>query len=264
MTQVGAQVKTSDAALVARGISKHFGGVHALSDVSLEAPAGRVTGLIGPNGAGKSTLLKIISGFVKPDTGSVTLGGAPVSFQSPGGTARAGLVTTFQQATPVRGLTVLENVLVGLTKDYPGGVFATLAALPKLRSYARSARSIALQLLEDFHLADVAGEDAGNLSFGQLRFLEVARALATKPRVLLLDEPAAGLNRVEIDHLSTLIKRLRTDTDIGLVVVDHDVPFVFDLCDQITAMNFGRVIATGTPSEIESDEHVRSAYLSVT
>lgn len=263
MTNVQLREDVRPPMLVARGISKRFGGVHALSDVTLEAPAGRVTGLIGPNGAGKSTLLKVISGFVKPDSGAVTLGGGALPTQSPEATARAGLVTTFQQATPVPGLTVLENVLVGLTNDYPGGVFATLAGLPKLRAYAREALAIAWQLLEDFRLTPVAHGDAGSLSFGQLRFLEIARALATKPRVLLLDEPAAGLNRVEIEHLGSAIKRLRAESEIGLVVVDHDVPFVFELCDRITAMNFGRVIASGTPSEIERDERVRAAYLSV-
>ncbi|WP_432827003.1 ABC transporter ATP-binding protein [Dactylosporangium sp. CA-092794] len=254
---------TRPGGLAAAGITKSFGGVHALQGVNLTIPERTIVGLIGPNGAGKSTLLKALCGFVVPDAGTVTLGPVTISGLSPARVARAGLVTTFQHATPISGLSVLDNVLVGMTEQHAGGLFSALCGTPAYRSSERRQRERGHELLRSFGLGHLAGLDAGGLSFGQLRLLEIARAVAAGPRLLLLDEPAAGLNRVEIDRMTAAIRSLRDEHGMGVLVVDHDVPFVFDISNRITAMNFGRVIAEGSPTDIEHDSAVRSAYLSV-
>jgi branched-chain amino acid transport system ATP-binding protein len=249
--------------LAATAIAKSFGGVHALRGVDLTIPERTIIGLIGPNGAGKSTLLKALCGFVVPDSGAVTLGSVTVSGLTPSQIARAGLVTTFQHATPISGLSAIDNVLVGMTDRHSGGTFSALCGTPAYRASERRQRERARELLHSFGLERLADLDAGGLSFGQLRLLEIARAVAAEPRLLLLDEPAAGLNRVEINSMTTVIRSLRDEHGMGVLVVDHDVPFVFAISDRITAMNFGRVIAEGLPSDVEQDSAVRAAYLSV-
>lgn len=247
--------------LVASDISKHFGGVTAVSEVSLTVPPGRISGLIGPNGAGKSTMLALISGFLRPDSGSVNFRGRRLVGMSQTSIVRLGVARTFQQATPLAGLSVLENVLVGLHGSYRGGPAAALFSTPGMRRQERERVERARELLDEFGLTNQADADAADLPFGQLRFLEIARALATEPRLLLLDEPAAGLNRVESDRLADLISNIRAQ-GVGVLVVDHDIPFLFNICESITVMNFGRVIASGSPPEIENDPAVRAAYLS--
>jgi branched-chain amino acid transport system ATP-binding protein len=249
--------------LTATAVGKRYGGVHALRGIDLVIPERSIIGLIGPNGAGKSTLLKSLSGFVVPDTGTVLLGDRNVAGLDPSRIARARLVTTFQHATPIAGLSVIDNVLVGMTEKHTGGLFAALCGTPGYRRSERRQRERALELLRSFGLDRIPDHDAGGLSFGQLRLLEIARAVAAEPAVLLLDEPAAGLNRVEIDRMSEAIRSLRDEHGMSVLVVDHDVPFVFGISDRITAMNSGRVIAEGTPEEIERNDAVRSAYLSV-
>jgi branched-chain amino acid transport system ATP-binding protein len=249
--------------LTATKVGKRYGGVHALREVDLRVPERSIIGLIGPNGAGKSTLLKSLSGFVQPDSGTITLGERPIAGLDPARIARARLVTTFQHATPIAGLSVLGNVLVGMTEKHAGGLFSALFGMPAYRDSERRQRERAYGLLSSFGLEQIADLDAGGLSFGQLRLLEIARAVAAEPAVLLLDEPAAGLNRVEIDRMSAAIRSLRDEHGMSVLVVDHDVPFVFGISDRITAMNSGRVIAEGTPAEIERDDAVRSAYLSI-
>jgi branched-chain amino acid transport system ATP-binding protein len=249
--------------LTATAVAKSFGGVHALQGVDLSIPERTIVGLIGPNGAGKSTLLKALCGFVPADSGTVTLGSVSLKGLSPAQIARAGMVTTFQHATPISGLSVLDNVLVGMTEQHAGGFFSALCGTPAYRTSERQQRERGHELLHSFGLKRLADLDAGGLSFGQLRLLEIARAVAARPRLLLLDEPAAGLNRVEINAMTAAIRSLRDEHGMGVLVVDHDVPFVFDISDRITAMNFGRVIAEGSPSDIEQDSAVRSAYLSV-
>jgi branched-chain amino acid transport system ATP-binding protein len=244
-------------------VAKSFGGVHALQGVDLTIPERTIVGLIGPNGAGKSTLLKALCGFVVPDSGSVTLGSVTISGLAPAQIARRGLVTTFQHATPISGLSVLDNVLVGMTEQHSGGLFAALCGTPAYRASERQQRERGYELLRSFGLERLAALDAGGLSFGQLRLLEIARAVAAGPRLLLLDEPAAGLNRAEINSMVTAIRSLRDEHGMGVLVVDHDVPFVFGISNRITAMNFGRVIAEGAPGEVEQDSAVRSAYLAV-
>ncbi len=242
------------------GLTKRFGGVVAAAEVSLAVSPAGVHGLIGPNGAGKSTILGLISGFLRPDAGRIEFAGRDLARLPPSAIARLGVARTFQQAAPLAGMTTLENVMVGMHARYRHGVLSVLGRLPGLRREEHEVRRAARAALADFGLAAEAEADAADLTFGKLRFLEVARAVAMRPRILLLDEPAAGLNRVETERLSGLVRRLRTD-GVGVLLVDHDVSFVFSLCDQVTVMNYGRVIASGPPAEIYRDPAVREAYL---
>lgn len=251
----------TDAFLDATGISKRFGGVTALSDVSLRLSVGQVLGLIGPNGAGKSTFLSILAGAQRPDSGQVRFGRETLTGRGRASAARIGVIQTFQQPSPIAGLTVTENVLVGMTMRSRRGIIAALRLSRRLRREQAGLRDQAEEIIAAFGLAELARQDAAGLSFGQLRLLEIARAMAARPRILLLDEPAAGLSSGEAAQLARLIGGLRAD-GIGVLVVDHDVPFLFGICDEIVAMDFGRVIATGPPADIEANERVKAAYLS--
>ncbi len=241
-------------------VTKNFGGLTAISSASLTLRAGTVHGLIGPNGAGKSTLIGIASGFIKPFSGQVTLDERDISTFDATRIARLGLSRTFQHATPIAGLTVLENVLVGMHVHYRSGVASVLLRTPAMRREAREREATARGVLDDFELADDADLDAADLPFGKLRFLEIARASVMQPRLLLLDEPAAGLNGVETERLAAII-RAQAARGTGILLVDHDVPFVFGLCDHVTVMNFGSVIASGTPDQVYKDRAVHEAYL---
>jgi branched-chain amino acid transport system ATP-binding protein len=247
--------------LRAANVTKAFGGVVAVKKASIDLEQGTVAGLIGPNGAGKSTLLSILSGFLRPDSGKVTLGDRDVSRLGPSRAARLGLVRTFQEAAPIAGLSALDNVRVGMHTRFRHGPFAAILHLPASRREELSLRDHAYQLLSDIGLSNLAHVDASRLTFGQLRFLEIARALAASPRLLLLDEPTAGLNATESQHLAELIGRIRHTSGLGLLLVDHNVPFLFNLCDRITVMNYGEIIAEGAPHDIEKDPAVHAAYL---
>jgi len=246
--------------LEARGIEKRFGGVQALKGVDLELSPGEVVGLMGPNGAGKSTMLAVLSGHLRPDAGSIRFGSLELTGRGREVAARAGIVQTFQRAAPIAGLSVLENVLVGLDVAARPRVLPAVVGTPRARRSAQVARDSAIALLERCALAPLAYREAGVLSFGQLRLLEIARALAVRPAILLLDEPAAGINATESAELSRLILDLR-DEGLGVLVVDHDVPFLFGVSDRIVAVDFGQVIARGTPEQVEHDPLVRAAYL---
>jgi branched-chain amino acid transport system ATP-binding protein len=178
--------------------------------------------------------------------------------------ARAGVVTTFQHATPIGELSVLDNVLVGMTRLHAGGLLSAVTGLGPSRASEREQRREAMNLLERFDLAPIAHTQAAQLSFGQLRMLELLRAVAARPRVLLLDEPAAGLNKFETDRMSELIRWLSQERGLGVLLVDHDVPFVFGMCASITVMNFGRVIYAGAAADVAEDPAVREAYLGAT
>ncbi|HUB97824.1 MAG TPA: ABC transporter ATP-binding protein, partial [Stellaceae bacterium] len=242
------------------GVTKRFGGLVAVSDLSLVVSVGSVHGLIGPNGAGKSTTIGLISGFIRPDAGTITFGPHDMTRLAPSAIARLGVSRTFQQATPLSGLTVFENVLVGLHTRFGSGLAAVLARTPAFRREAQAMVEEAQRLLALFGLEALAGTDARNLTFGQLRFLEIARTIAMGPRILLLDEPAAGLNDLERQQLAALVHRFRGE-GMGMLLVDHDVPFVFGLADRMTVMNFGSVIAAGDPDQVRRNPAVREAYL---
>jgi ABC-type branched-subunit amino acid transport system ATPase component len=249
-----------DMALELVNVSRIFGGLTAVSSASLTLRPGTVHGLIGPNGAGKSTLIGIASGFIKPSAGQVLLAGRDISVLDPTRIAQLGLVRTFQQATPITGLTVLENVMVGMHLHYRSGIAAVLFRTPAMRREAREREAAARSALDEFELGADADQDAADLPFGKLRFLEIARAVVMQPRLLLLDEPAAGLNVIETERLAAII-RVQAAQGTGILLVDHDVPFVFSLCDHVTVMNFGSVIASGKPDAVYRDKVVREAYL---
>jgi branched-chain amino acid transport system ATP-binding protein len=246
--------------LVVKSISKRFAGVQAVADVSLVVAPGQVHGLVGPNGAGKSTALGVISGFIRPDAGSITYGGREVGRLSPDNLVRAGIVRTFQEPSPIPGLTVLENALAGQHIQGRAGTLQAVVRTPWLRREEKALRARALELLDSVGLAGRAQANAAELSFGELRYLEVVRALGTRANMLLLDEPAAGMGKSEMDRLAGVIDATRRDGR-GVLLVDHDMRFIFGLCDVITVMDYGRVIAHGTPHEIEHNQLVRDAYL---
>jgi branched-chain amino acid transport system ATP-binding protein len=246
--------------LVVNGISKQYAGVRAVSDVSFTVRPGEVHGLVGPNGAGKSTALGILSGFIAPDAGTVTYRDRELTGAPPDRLVRAGIARTFQEPSPIAGLTVLENVLTGLHIQGSAGTLRAAVHSPRLRREEKELKRSAIGLLDSVGLADRADADAADLSFGELRYLEVVRCLGTGATMLLLDEPAAGMGATETRRLSALIDRVRQDGR-GVLLVDHDMGFIFSLCDSITVMNAGRVIADGTPHEIESSAAVREAYL---
>jgi branched-chain amino acid transport system ATP-binding protein len=243
-------------------VSKSFGGVRAVQNASLSIHSGSMHGLIGPNGAGKSTLIGLITGFITSDSGQILFEGARIDGRQPADIAKLGIARTFQQATPIVGLTVLENVMVGLHVDYRASMASVLFRTSSMRDEARAIRERAGRLLQDFGLGGDANALAADLPFGKLRFLEIARSVAHRPKILLLDEPAAGLNAAETERLAGLIRRL-SQSGVGILLVDHDVPFVFGLCDTVTVMNFGSVIASGAASIVYGDQAVREAYLGV-
>ncbi len=248
------------AELTVAAVSKRFGGLVAVSEASLAIRGGRIHGLIGPNGAGKSTMIGLLSGFLRPDAGRIDFSGHDLTRLTPAAIARLGVSRTFQQAAPLLGLTVRENVMAGLHLHYRSGIASVLLRLPAMRREARDLAAAAYALLERVGLAGEADAQAGMLTFGKLRFLEIARAMAMRPRIILFDEPAAGLNQPESAQLAGILRELRAE-GIGILLVDHDVPFVFDLCDEITVMDSGAVIAAGDPDRIYADPRVRDAYL---
>ena len=246
--------------LVVSRISKHFSGVQAVDDVTFTVKPGEVHGLVGPNGAGKSTALGILSGFIPPDSGSISYRGRELVGAAPDKLVRAGIARTFQEPSPIPGLTVLENVLTGLHIQGHAGTLRAAIRSPMLRKEEKRLKSAALGLLDSVGLAERASADAADLSFGELRYLEVIRCLGTGATMLLLDEPAAGMGKTETERLRALIDEVR-NAGHGVLLVDHDMGFIFSLCDSITVMNAGRVIADGTPREIENSRTVREAYL---
>jgi len=232
--------------LRAIGVSRSYDGVDALVDVHLELGRQEVVGLIGPNGAGKTTLVNVITGFDFPTTGSVELEGREITRWSPQRRGRAGLARTFQQGHAFRGLTVRENVEVAAL-----GVGAS----------GRDSRVRATQLLVALGLAARAEEPAVSLPHGDERKLGVARALATEPRFVLMDEPAAGLTETEVPGLAAVVRSVRDNHDAGVLLIDHNVTLMFDVCDRIHVLDEGRTLAQGTPDEIRRNIDVANAYL---
>ncbi len=235
--------------LAAERVSVRFGGLVANDDVSLAIAPGEVLGLIGPNGAGKTTLVNILSGFQRPHAGAIRLAGTEMTGRKPGAFARAGIVRSFQAVRLFRGLTVSENVEVGLVG----------------RGLGRAeARRRALALLADFDLLHRAAQPAGALSDRAERRAGRARALALEPRVLLLDEPAAGLAAAEAEELKRAILSIRERHGCGILVIEHNMALVMSLCDRIHVLGGGKTIASGRPDEIRADPAVRTAYLGST
>jgi branched-chain amino acid transport system ATP-binding protein len=242
------------------GITQIFGGVTALEDVSFSIRKGDITGVIGPNGAGKTTLFNIISGIYNQSSGHVILNNVDVSGLPPEKLARLGMVRTFQNIELFGGMTVMENVMVGLHTKSSCGLVACSLRLPWSRREENRIRAAAQKWLEFTGISELADVTAGNLSFGKGRMLEIARALAVEPGILLMDEPAAGLNSQETLELARLIQRIR-DLGITVVLVEHDMELVMDICDRIVVLNLGCKLAEGTPAEIQENHEVIAAYL---
>ncbi|MDD3991711.1 MAG: ABC transporter ATP-binding protein [Desulfobacterales bacterium] len=241
-------------------VSKAFGGVRALTEISFEVGFGRIQGLIGPNGAGKTTLFNLVSGALKPDAGDIHFDGKPIQGRPGHELVALGIARTFQNVELFGSMSVLENVLVGRHVRTRCGFWGALIRHAGVKREEREAREKALELLAFVGLADQADSPSQDLPFGWQRLLEIARALAAEPRVLLLDEPAAGLNRVESDHLGDLIDRIR-DQGITILMVEHDMGLTMRVCDRIVVLDHGRLLAQGTPREIQRHPDVLAAYL---
>jgi branched-chain amino acid transport system ATP-binding protein len=241
-------------------ITKVFGGLTALEDVSLSIKRGSITGIIGPNGAGKTTLFNIISGIYVQTSGEVRLEDKKISGLLPEELAKLGLMRTFQNVELFGQMTVLENVMVGLHTKGRSGFLSCALKLPGEIREERASREKALHWLEYVGLAEAADLRAASLPFGKGRLLEIARALAVEPRLILLDEPAAGLNSRETFELAGLIRKIR-DSGITVALVEHDMDLVMDICDPVVVLNLGRKLAEGTPREIQENAQVITAYL---
>ncbi len=242
------------------GITQIFGGLTALEDISFTVAKGLITGVIGPNGAGKTTLFNIITGLYTQTSGKVFLEGEDISGAPPERLAPRGLVRTFQNIEMFHQMTVLENVLVGLHTRSQSGIFSCALKLPWHLAEERRMREEALRWLEFCGISDLAEVEAGALPFGKCRSVEVARAMAVNPRILLMDEPAAGLNSRETADLEVLIRKIR-DTGVTVVLVEHDMELVMDICDAIVVLNLGKKLAEGTPRQIQENPAVIKAYL---
>jgi ABC-type branched-subunit amino acid transport system ATPase component len=242
------------------GITKIFGGLKALDDVSFTIRAGEITGIIGPNGAGKTTLFNIVTGIYSPTSGKVFYEGKDITGFPPEKLAGLSMVRTFQGIELFGRMTVLENVMVGLHTRSRSGIIASAFKLPGHVREERHIRERAASWLEFAGLTDLANTEAANLPFGKGRLLEIARAMALEPHIILMDEPAAGLNSRETSDLADLIKKIK-DSGITVALVEHDMDLVMEICNRIVVLNLGHKLAEGSPREIQEDEKVITAYL---
>lgn len=246
--------------LETRGLCKAFGGVVAVANVDLAVREGQIHAVIGSNGAGKTTLLNLISGLTAPDAGEIRFRGEPLDGKRPCDRAALGVARTFQNLQILGNMTVLENVMVGRHLKSGSGMLAAALRLRRAQQEERAIQREALRYLEFMGLVDRRDDPAGSLPFGQQRWLEIARALATEPSLLLLDEPAAGLNPTETDCLGGLIQIIR-NRRITVVLVEHDMDLVMRVSDTVLVLNYGEVLAQGPPAEIQNNPAVVDAYL---
>lgn len=249
------------ATLSVRGLSVDFGGVHALQDVSLEVPPGSIVGLIGPNGAGKSTLLNCVSGLTRPTAGEVRLGDVPLTGRRPDQIAGMGMGRVFQHPQVIAEFSVLDNLMVSCHRRLRFPVLAEMLGLPGVRRAEDRARAEAVDVATRIGLSDSLGALTGSLPYGHRKLLELGRVMLMGAKVLLLDEPIAGLNEREIEHLAGIVLELRGERGLSILLVEHNMGLVRRLCDRAVVLDAGQVIAEGTPDVVLRDPRVLLAYL---
>ncbi len=244
-----------------RELGIDFGGLTAVNDLNMTVYPGEIYGLIGPNGAGKTTVFNMLTKVYQPTRGTIRLDGQDMAKLNPVEANKAGVARTFQNIRLFSNMTVLDNVKIGLHNSVHYGVMTAILRLPKYRAEEKKADEEAMELLKLFGLDDKADMNAGNLPYGAQRRLEIGRALATHPKLLLLDEPAAGMNPQETQELMDMIRTVRDHFKIAILLIEHDMKLVMGICDRITVLNYGMLLAQGIPSEIQSNQEVIKAYI---
>ena len=237
-----------------------FGGLKATNDVTMHMEEGKISGLIGPNGAGKTTFFNLISGVYKPDSGTITFDGKRIDGMKPYQINQSGIARTYQVINLFRKMSVLDNVLVGMHPQLKSGFFQSMLHVKKERAEEKTAHDKAYEWLKFVNLEDSAKAEAGSLSYGQQRLLEIVRGLASNPKLILLDEPAAGMNSKEKEDLNVLLRKIIA-SGVTILIVEHDMKLVMDVTDRLFVLNYGKKLAEGTPEEIQNNPEVIAAYL---